>query len=111
MALAICVWCLMYRQGRVNFDLCIVLFSNCTALIPLVCLAANLLEATFRASFPGVAQASVAPGWWGRTAPVTQGVSQMETQGNEVTLFIALAYAAMLIVVSLYRNLRLPKGE
>lgn len=96
------LWHKFYVGGRTDTELATTLLSNIVALVPILCLILNMLAATFHASFVKAADA----------ATITSKISESAThygdmiRGNEVTFTLALMYATLMILVSIYRNLR-----
>lgn len=105
LALIMVLWRIYVQRRDVKLDLMIVLVSNCAAVVPLLCLAANLLKSSFDASFPTDDPARAASILETLRAAEPTIAGQMQTNGNETTIFLALIYAALLIGASIYRNL------
>ena len=94
LALVLCLWVLASDKQRMTMDFAIVMVSNSFALVPILCLLINHLVSSYSRSFPA--------------QPSTAGLSTSSVSaGNETVVFLALIYAAMMIGVSIYRNIKI----
>ena len=73
-------------------------------LIPILCLAWNQFYSSYVAALPGSAGAAEIAGRLSSLG--SAGGNMSHGGGSETTIFLALLYAGLMIVVSIYRNLR-----
>jgi len=94
-------------RPKVDSDFVIVMISNGISLVPIICLIYNLVGRVYAKSYPDdsktlfTADASHLSGGGIRTVEASVGPFM---EGSETTVFLALMYAAILMLVSIYRN-------
>ncbi len=103
-ALCVVAWCHYKKRDKSSVDLTLNLVSNCMALVPIVCLLLNMLYSSYKLSFPEKFDMDALDKMKGAPS-FTPAIDS--TAGSEVTLFLALIYAAVIIFMSIWRNVRL----
>jgi hypothetical protein len=91
------------RRITMPFTMFVGLLANATSVVPLACILAGIVSVSYNASFPPALATGTLPASPARQAAVE--TVAMSLSGSEVTLFLALLYALIMIFYMVFRTI------